>query len=126
MRMWQVVLLAADIALMSAGDARAGARPPVRPAVRAKVKQRAVRRIRKPLVRRLLRRPPRARRVAGRLPSRAEARRFIRKVVARERRFYQPGVSYDAETGLTFDGHPIDRATGELAGAPRNWSAASK
>jgi len=44
----------------------------------------------------------------------------------RERRFYQPGVSYDAETGLTFDGHPIDRATGELAGAPRNWSAASK
>jgi len=66
------------------------------------------------------------RRVAGRLPSRSEARRFLREVIARERRFYQPGVSYDAETGLTFDGHPVDRLSGQLRGAPRNWSAASK
>jgi hypothetical protein len=83
--------------------------------------------VKRPAVRRLIRRlPRRAPRVRGRLPSRAEARRFIGKVVAHERRFYQPGVAYDAETGLTFDGHPIDRLTGELRGQPRNWSAASK
>ncbi len=126
--MWQVVLLAADIALVAGADARAGTRPPVRraAAVRAPAKRKAPR-IRRPFARRLLRRmPPRVRRVAGRLPGRADARRFIRRVVARERRFYQPGVAYDGETGLTFDGHPIDRRTGELSGAPRNWSAASK
>jgi hypothetical protein len=129
MRMWQVILLAADIALGAGGDASAGARPPVRraAAVRSPAK-RPARRIRRPSSRRLLRRRAvsRPRRLAGRLPGRAEAQRFIRRVALREQRFYQPGVSYDRETGLTFDGHPIDRRTGELTGTPRNWSAASK
>jgi len=62
----------------------------------------------------------------GRLPDVAESRRFMKEVVSHERRFYQPGVGYDDATGLTFDGHAIDRRTGELVGKPRNWSAASK
>jgi hypothetical protein len=95
--------------------------------------------VKKKLVRPIVRRAPAAHRLRakirratvrrhrlGRLPGRAEARRFLFQVAARERRFYQPGVSYDPETGLTFDGHPIDRVTGELRGKPRNWSAASK
>ena len=55
-----------------------------------------------------------------------ESRGFLRRVLAHERRFYQPGVSYDRATGLTFDGHPVNIRTGKLRGAPRNWSAASK
>ena len=65
-------------------------------------------------------------RMTGRLPKLGEARRFMKDVVDRERRFYQPGIAYDAKTGLTFDGHAIDRKTGQLVGKPRNWSAASK
>ena len=63
---------------------------------------------------------------AGKLPRLADSRRFMKEVVDRERRFYQPGVAYDADTGLTFDGHAIDRTSGQLVGKPRNWSAASK
>lgn len=140
MRIRQVMLLAAAL-LLAIPEAGAGSRVPARrpAASRSTAAKRAGRRtvrVRAPrrpgaLGRLLLRRRQRARpavrrRVAGRLPSRGEARRFLREVVARERRFYQPGVSYDGETGLTFDGHPIDRLSGRLRGAPRNWSAASK
>ena len=71
-------------------------------------------------------RPRLTRRIAGRPLSRGMTRRFLRKVLARERRFYQPGVSYDGKTGLTYDGHGVDLRTGQLRGGPRNWSAASK
>ncbi|MBP7828663.1 MAG: hypothetical protein KA248_01960 [Kiritimatiellae bacterium] len=42
------------------------------------------------------------------------------------RGFHQPGLAYDAVTGLTFDGHRIDPKTGRAEGGPRRWSAASK
>ncbi|HUS63724.1 MAG TPA: hypothetical protein VMZ28_04235 [Kofleriaceae bacterium] len=84
--------------------------------------------VRRAPVRKAPRVRPRARprRVVGRLPSPAAAERFMSDVIARERRFYQPGVAYDGETGLTFDGHPIEQRSGQLRGTPRNWSAASK
>jgi hypothetical protein len=62
----------------------------------------------------------------GRVLSSAETRRFMAEVIRRERNFYQPGVAYDAATGLTFDGHPIDPTSGKLVGGARIWSAASK
>ncbi len=130
MRIRQVCLLLGLAVAIGHGDAAASGRmaPRARPAAKRAVKVRRPVPTRR-LVRHLRKVRPRAlarRRLAGRLPTHSETRRFLREVVARERRFYQPGVSYDAETGLTFDGHPIERLTGELVGAPRNWSAASK
>jgi len=61
-----------------------------------------------------------------RVLSTKQAVRFMDEVARRESRFHEPGVGYDRETGLTHDGHNIDFETGELAGGPRNWSAASK
>ncbi len=55
-----------------------------------------------------------------------QASRLMEQVARREARFHRPGVGYDAQTGLTYDGHPIDRLTGELSGGPHIWSAASK
>jgi hypothetical protein len=40
--------------------------------------------------------------------------------------FASPGVGLDEETGLTFDGHPLDYASGQPAGSPHAFSAASK
>ncbi len=57
----------------------------------------------------------------------AAAQRFLDEVVLpRENAFYRAGVGYDGETGMTFDGHPIDYHTGQLIGEPRTLSAASK
>ena len=50
----------------------------------------------------------------------------IREVILAESRFHQPGVSYNAASGLTYDGILIDPKTGQLMGLPRAWSAASK
>jgi hypothetical protein len=55
-----------------------------------------------------------------------EADKYIEKVARRESNSQRPGVMYDGETGLTYDGHAIDSKTGKLTGGPRNWSAASK
>lgn len=51
---------------------------------------------------------------------------FVRRIVKAEGRFHQPGVAYNPESGLTYDGHSIDFNTGELRGQPHNWSAPSK
>ena len=118
---WVAALGVALIAT-SASPSPAAAGSPARTRNASSVRKAAVRKA--PRLR--VRRPARARRIAGRLPSPAAAERFMQDVIARERRFYQPGVAYDGETGLTFDGHPIEQRSGELRGAPRNWSAASK
>jgi hypothetical protein len=55
-----------------------------------------------------------------------QAHRFMETVAKREANAQRPGVMFDRETGLTYDGHGIDPKTGELVGTPRNWSAASK
>jgi hypothetical protein len=127
MRIRQIVLLAAVAASLLTGTAardpapaRASSLKARRPASRLAARRKALHPPRR------LRQHGQPRGMAGRLPRRADARRFLDQVVARERRFYQPGVAYDAGTGLTFDGHPIDRLTGQLVGKPRNWSAASK
>ena len=52
--------------------------------------------------------------------------RFINEVLIAEAKFHQAGVGYNDVTGLTYDGHSINFETGELIGAPRMWSAASK
>ncbi|MBI4971211.1 MAG: 6-phosphogluconolactonase, partial [Candidatus Omnitrophica bacterium] len=51
---------------------------------------------------------------------------YLRKLLYWEGQFHQPGIAYNAGSGLTYDGHSIDFETGELRGGPRNWSAASK
>ncbi len=58
--------------------------------------------------------------------TKAQAATFTRQLIARERRFFTAGVAYDAETGMSFDGHALDTRTGKLVGKPRGWSAASK
>lgn len=65
-------------------------------------------------------------RISGPALSASEADSFMETIANRERGFYQPGVGYDARTGLTFDSHPVDFASGELRGKPRALSAASK
>lgn len=55
-----------------------------------------------------------------------QANLFMDNVARRESHAQAPGVMHDHETGLTFDGHAIDFATGQLVGGPRNWSAPSK
>merc|ERR1719324_1563662 len=41
--------------------------------------------------------------------------RFVRAVLHHERRFFAgAGIAFDADTGMTYDGHPLDPATGEL------------
>lgn len=51
---------------------------------------------------------------------------FVHKLMRAESRFMQSGVAFNALSGLTYDGHPIDFDTGELRGFPKNWSAPSK
>jgi hypothetical protein len=60
----------------------------------------------------------------GAMPPRGTS--FLDELARRERPFYRPGVAFDGTTGMTYDGYGIDFKTGELRGAPRNWSAASK
>src|SRR4051812_905221 len=72
----------------------------------------------------LLKKPPPP--AAAQKMTHAEATRFMEIVARRESNAQRPGVMHDHETGLTYDGHPIDFATGKLTGVPRNLSAASK
>jgi len=57
---------------------------------------------------------------------------FISRALTAERRFFaQPGVSFDPDTGMTYDGHALDAETGELKEGPPprgpfGFSAASK
>lgn len=59
-------------------------------------------------------------------------RLFKQRAIKAERRFFaEPGVAYDQETGMTFDGISLDPATGELnrgppPAGPFGFSAASK
>jgi hypothetical protein len=69
--------------------------------------------------------PRRASPAAGVLVGHALSR-FTQELIERERGFFRAGVAYDGETGMTFDGHPIDPVSGKLTGSARPWSAASK
>ena len=51
---------------------------------------------------------------------------YLNHVMKWEGHFAQPGVGYDAATGYTYDGHPLDYYTGELYGDPHGFSAPSK
>lgn len=67
-----------------------------------------------------------ARPLPARLMNMRQAVRYMRTVAVRESRFQRPGVGYEPETGLTFDGHDVNVDTGALYGDARNASAASK
>ena len=58
------------------------------------------------------------------LQTQAGRANFMDLAVAAEAKFHSPGLSYDAATGLTYDGHTVDAVTGELSGGPRLWSSA--
>jgi hypothetical protein len=49
-----------------------------------------------------------------------------KNILLSESRFHQPEVSYNENSGLTYDGILINPETGQLLGSPRKWSAASK
>jgi len=51
---------------------------------------------------------------------------FLLAYAAAQSAFAAPGVGFDGPSGLTFDGHPLDYATGALLGGPHPFSAASK
>lgn len=51
---------------------------------------------------------------------------YMMKVMRFEGNFHQGGVAYNAQTGLTYEGHPLDYNSGRLFGVARKWSAASK
>eukprot|EP01012_Entosiphon_sulcatum_P042783 TRINITY_DN5687_c0_g1_i1.p1 TRINITY_DN5687_c0_g1~~TRINITY_DN5687_c0_g1_i1.p1 ORF type:complete len:527 (-),score=79.40 TRINITY_DN5687_c0_g1_i1:42-1601(-) len=56
-----------------------------------------------------------------------DARRaFLQAVVSWEADFHSPGVGYNEATGFTYDGHPIDFESGDLAGQVHDFSAPSK
>ncbi|HXV27369.1 MAG TPA: hypothetical protein VD913_00230, partial [bacterium] len=54
------------------------------------------------------------------------ADKYVLDLIYWEGKFHQPGIGYNAHSGLTYDGHAINPVTGELQGGPRNWSASSK
>lgn len=52
---------------------------------------------------------------------------FMQSVMAAEGAgFHQPGIGYDAATGYTYDGHPLNVENGTLWGQPHLFSAPSK
>jgi hypothetical protein len=57
---------------------------------------------------------------------RAVRESYLDQVVEWESHFAVPGVGYDAASGYTYDGHPIEYATGNLFGEPHMFSAPSK
>ena len=61
-----------------------------------------------------------------RVLSKAKAAQFVKQVARRESRFYKPGVGFDGDTGMTYDGHEVDHASGQLRGGARTFSASSK
>ena len=56
----------------------------------------------------------------------AQTTSFLQSYAAAQSAFVADGVGLDAPSGLTFDGHPFDYATGALSGPPHTFSAASK
>ena len=51
---------------------------------------------------------------------------YLDEVATWEGEFAKPGIGYDAASGYTYDGHPINYQTGELYGVPHLFSAPSK
>lgn len=51
---------------------------------------------------------------------------YLDSIIQWENKFAQPGVAYDAATGYTYDGHPLNYDTGDLYGDPHLFSASSK
>jgi hypothetical protein len=51
---------------------------------------------------------------------------FVEKFLRSEAKFNQPGVGYNENTGLTYDGYAVTYITGDLIGVPHVWSASSK
>jgi hypothetical protein len=136
-------LVVAALATTGTGlDARAGGKPSAsrpgavattaRPAAeRARAVKRTSLRPARKVVRATFnpRRPghqPSTRAIAGAPLSAGQSARLMQRVIAAERKFYQPGISYDGVTGMTYDGHPVDIRTGKPYALPRTWSAASK
>lgn len=58
--------------------------------------------------------------------SRNNVQHYLENVIYWESKFAQPGIGYDAASGYTYDGHPLNYATGELYGEPHLFSASSK
>lgn len=51
---------------------------------------------------------------------------YLHDVMHWEAKFASAGIGYDAATGYTYDGHPLDYQTGDLFGEPHLFSAPSK
>jgi len=51
---------------------------------------------------------------------------YLSHVMKWEGQFAQPGIGYDAKSGYTYDGHPLNYTTGALYGDPHLFSAPSK
>lgn len=51
---------------------------------------------------------------------------YLSNVMHWEGQFAQPGIAYNAKSGYTYDGHPIEYSTGNLYGEPHTFSAPSK
>lgn len=51
---------------------------------------------------------------------------YLSNVMKWEGQFAQPGIGYDAKSGYTYDGHPLNYTTGGLYGEPHLFSAPSK
>ena len=63
---------------------------------------------------------------AGFLQNASSAAEFLHLYASAQAAFASPAVGLDGASGLTFDGHPLDYATGALLGGPHPFSAASK
>ncbi len=55
-----------------------------------------------------------------------ERYKYVYNVLYTEGQFIKPGISYDDNTGITYDGHYLDPETWELTLIPRNWSSPAK
>eukprot|EP01114_Cavostelium_apophysatum_P006357 TRINITY_DN1762_c0_g1_i1.p1 TRINITY_DN1762_c0_g1~~TRINITY_DN1762_c0_g1_i1.p1 ORF type:complete len:513 (+),score=91.94 TRINITY_DN1762_c0_g1_i1:144-1682(+) len=51
---------------------------------------------------------------------------FIEHVAFWEGHFHQDGIGMNLQSGLTYDGHPLNYSTGEAVGTPHLFSASSK
>lgn len=51
---------------------------------------------------------------------------YMDHIIEWESHFAVPGIGYDAASGYTYDGHPIEYSTGNLYGEPHMFSAPSK
>lgn len=55
-----------------------------------------------------------------------KAERFVEEFLKDEGRSHAPGILYNEECGISYDGYTLNPKDGSLIGAPRNWSASSK